>query len=99
MPAKRHDLPAVRLHDDVIDAPPPLIGTTVSESSRITGLSRSIIYDALADGRLAGVKAGTRTIVLVESLRTFILGLPPYRSGSGLTQAATAARQGKDRAA
>jgi hypothetical protein len=48
----------------------------VPDACRISGLSRSELYRRLAAGDIAAVKAGKRTLVLVDSLRDHITRLP-----------------------
>lgn len=51
-----HEVISVRIHDAV----------------RMTGLSRSKIYQLIASGDLEIAKVGRSTVVLVTSLRSFI---------------------------
>lgn len=52
------------------------ISVDIPDACRISGLSRSFIYEAMARGEIRSVKAGRRRLVLVESLRTYLEGLP-----------------------
>ncbi|MFN3946416.1 MAG: helix-turn-helix domain-containing protein [Allosphingosinicella sp.] len=56
--------------------PPPLepISVRIREAVRLTGLSRSRIYELMAAGDIEFVKVGSSTLILVVSLRTFIDG-------------------------
>lgn len=66
------------------DAPPPallddgVLGLTPKDAARALGVSRSYLYELLAQGRLKGFKVGTRTIVSRESLLAFWQTLTPY---------------------
>jgi excisionase family DNA binding protein len=71
-----HPLHRVVQHDEDDPSPAPMLAVSVNEAARITGLGRTSIYEAIARGDLHAVKAGTRTIVLMDSLRTFLVGLP-----------------------
>jgi excisionase family DNA binding protein len=53
---------------------PPMepISVRVPEALRLTGLSRSRLYELLGSGEIEFVKVGASTLVLVESLRAFI---------------------------
>jgi excisionase family DNA binding protein len=53
------------------------IAAPISEASRISGLSRSEIYRRLATGDIRAVKSGSRTLILVDSLREHLASLPP----------------------
>jgi excisionase family DNA binding protein len=65
----RHRLKGSGQSADIITAP-------IREASRITGLSRSEIYRRLATGEIRAVKCGTRTLILMDSLRAHIADLP-----------------------
>jgi excisionase family DNA binding protein len=45
---------------------------TIRESCRLTGLSRTTIYNLIAAGRLAPIKVGKRTLISVEELRKLV---------------------------
>jgi excisionase family DNA binding protein len=49
---------------------------TIHEAVRISGLSRSEIYRRLSDGKVRAVKSGSRTLVLMDSLRAHLATLP-----------------------
>jgi len=53
------------------------ITAPIPEASRVSGLSRSEIYRRLAAGDLRAVKSGSRTLVVMDSLREHLAGLPP----------------------
>ncbi len=52
------------------------IALPISEAVALSGMSRSAVYRELAEGNLRAVKQGTRTLVLVESIRTYLASLP-----------------------
>ena len=54
------------------------ISVRIPEAVRLTGLSRSRLYELMKSGDIAYAKVGSSTLILVESLRSFIHG----RSGS-----------------
>ncbi len=56
-------------------APEPF-AAPIPEACRLSGLSRSEIYRRLASGDIRAVKSGSRTLVLLESLRAHVAGLP-----------------------
>lgn len=60
-----------------------LLAATIPNAARMSGLSRSEIYRRLADGRLTAVKSGSRTLILVSSLRQHLESLPlaTFRNG------------------
>ncbi len=48
----------------------------------VSGLSRSSIYRAIKAGDISAVKAGRSTLILADSLRGYLNGLPPALSAS-----------------
>ena len=53
---------------------PELISVKIPEAVRLTGLSRSRIYELMRSGDIEFAKVGSSTLILVESLRQFIQG-------------------------
>lgn len=58
------------------DDPRLLFATNVPDACRISGLSRSELYRRLAAGDISAVKAGRKTLILMDSLRKHIASLP-----------------------
>ena len=54
------------------------ITAPIPRASALTGLSRSTIYRAAADGRIILLKHGTRTLVDMQSARAYIASLPRF---------------------
>ena len=54
------------------------ISYTIRETSKITGLGRTRLYEELNSGRLKGVKAGRRTLILHTSLMQWLEDLESY---------------------
>jgi excisionase family DNA binding protein len=54
---------------------PPLepISVKIPEAVRLTGLSRSRLYELMKSGEIEFAKVGASTLILVESLRRFVL--------------------------
>ncbi|WP_114951533.1 helix-turn-helix domain-containing protein [Sphingosinicella terrae] len=50
------------------------ISVRVPQAVRLTGLSRSRIYELMKSGEIEFVKVGASTLILVESLRAYIVG-------------------------
>jgi excisionase family DNA binding protein len=48
------------------------ISVKIPEAVRLTGLSRSRIYELMKSGAIEYAKVGSSTLILVESLRRFI---------------------------
>ena len=62
-------------------ANPQPIAYTIRGAIAASGLSRSRIYELLARGVLKARKDGRKTLVLADSLATYIDSLPPMQSG------------------
>jgi hypothetical protein len=58
------------------------IAYSISEAVEASGLSRSALYLALKDGKLAARKAGARTIIERTELSRFIASLPTMRTST-----------------
>jgi excisionase family DNA binding protein len=48
------------------------ISVKIPEAVRLTGLSRSRIYELMKSGDIEFAKVGSSTLILIESLRGFI---------------------------
>jgi excisionase family DNA binding protein len=48
------------------------LSCTVQEACAATGLGRTLLYEAIADGRVKTAKMGRRRLVLVSSLITLL---------------------------
>lgn len=53
-------------------APAEPISVKIPEAVRLTGLSRSRIYELMRSGDIDYAKVGSSTLILVDSLRRFI---------------------------
>jgi excisionase family DNA binding protein len=56
-------------------APAPL-AYTVPDACKAAGLGRTTLYELIAAGRVRAMKAGTRTLIEAESLRSYLDSLP-----------------------
>ena len=61
------------------------VTVSIAEVRRISGCSRSEIYRQLAAGKIKAVKAGSRTLILLDSLIDHLETLPAatFRSPRG----------------
>jgi excisionase family DNA binding protein len=50
---------------------------TVSEAVKTTGLARTRLYELAGQGRITFRRAGRRTVILADDLRTLLASLPP----------------------
>ena len=55
---------------------PALLAVTIKEGVRLTGISRTRIYELIGQNRLEAVKAGRRTLLRVASLEDYMASLP-----------------------
>jgi len=58
-----------------IELAPPL-AVTIREAVRISGMSRTRIYELIRARRLEAIKAGRRTLILMQSLAAYLASLP-----------------------
>lgn len=59
------------------------IAVTIPNAVKLTGLSRSKLYELIQAGQLPVRKCGSRTLVRHEDLKQFIDGLPPVPAKGG----------------
>jgi excisionase family DNA binding protein len=56
------------------------LGFSVNEAATASGLSRSLLYLTIAEGKLRARKCRGRTIILREDLQEFLASLPPMKA-------------------
>lgn len=54
------------------------ITVTIPDAVKVSGLSRSALYEALRRGDLIARKAGRRTLITMSDLEAYIDGLPKF---------------------
>ena len=52
------------------------LALTIEDAVKTSGLARSRIYELLGKGELEARKAGRRTLIMGDSLRTYLENLP-----------------------
>ena len=57
------------------------IALTVPDAVKVSGLSRSALYEAFKNG-LPARKAGRRTIIMHADLSAYLASLPTFRAGA-----------------
>jgi excisionase family DNA binding protein len=67
---------------------PEVLAHTIADATKISGLGRTTIYEAIGAGRLEAVKAGNRTLIVAASLRSFLANLPAANITRGRKAAA-----------
>ena len=60
---------------------PRPIAVTIPEAVKLTGMSRTAIYEALRKQEISARKAGRRTLIAFVDLEAYLAGLPTYRAG------------------
>ena len=58
------------------------LAVTIPEAVRLSGQSRTAIYEALKRGDLSARKAGRRTLISFADLETYLANLPTYQPGA-----------------
>lgn len=48
---------------------------TIPETCYATGLGRTTVYDLIAKDKLRAIKAGARTLILADSIRSYLNSL------------------------
>ncbi|MGI8553475.1 MAG: helix-turn-helix domain-containing protein [Dehalococcoidia bacterium] len=56
----------------ISDAPAP-IAVRPNEAARMAGISRSVLFDALGQGKLPSFKLGTSRLILVSDLQQWLV--------------------------
>jgi excisionase family DNA binding protein len=68
---------------------PLLLG--ILEAAALAGVSRSFLYERLADGSISSVKAGRRRLVIASSLNQWVASLPIVASKQAPSKGAVSA--------
>ena len=55
---------------------PTPISYTIDDTRGVLGIGRSRIYELIGEGKLTAVKSGSRTLVLADSVRSYVASLP-----------------------
>lgn len=59
-------------------APIEPISVRIPDASQMTGLGRSKIYELIASGEIEAAKIGSATVIMVESIRSFLVANRKY---------------------
>ena len=57
------------------------IAITIPEAVKLSGMSRTAIYEALKRQDISARKAGRRTLISFADLEAYLASLPEYRAG------------------
>ena len=52
---------------------------TVDEAARLSGLSKSTLYELMSAGKIEAKKLGRRTLIVMDGVRKHVDGLPPAK--------------------
>lgn len=58
------------------------LSISIEAASKLTGIGRTKLYQAINQGTLKAKKFGKRTIILKEDLNTFLSNLDTYSAGN-----------------
>jgi excisionase family DNA binding protein len=58
------------------------IAVTIPDAVKMSGLSRTSIYEALKRGDITARKAGRRTLISFADLEAYLASLPTYQTGA-----------------
>ena len=56
---------------------------SIPDAVKLTGFSRSVIYQEIGSGRLRAVKRGRRTAILADDLQAWLAALPSVNAKQG----------------
>jgi excisionase family DNA binding protein len=60
-------------HTDVVPVrPPDPLAVSVDAATRVSGIGRTRLYEAMSSGELASCKIGKRRLILLEDLRAWL---------------------------
>jgi excisionase family DNA binding protein len=66
-----------------------VVAHTIADAVRVSGIGRTTLYELIGAGKLDARKAGNRTLIPADSLRSYIAGLPPADIRTGQRRSAT----------
>lgn len=58
------------------------LAVTLPDAVRLTGMSRSRLYELLQQNKITGRKAGRRTLIPFAELEAYLASLPTYQAGA-----------------
>jgi excisionase family DNA binding protein len=65
-----------------------VLAHTIADATKISGIGRTTLYEAIGAGKIEARKAGNRTLIPAESLRAFLNNLPVADIRTGQNKAA-----------
>lgn len=58
------------------------ISVTIPDAVKLSGMSRTALYDALKRKDISAKKAGRRTLIAFADLQAYLASLPSYQAGA-----------------
>lgn len=58
------------------------IAYTIKDASRVVGVGRTKLYEAIGSGQLPARKLGRRTLIMAADLEDWLAQLPPAKPGT-----------------
>ena len=58
------------------------LAVTIAEAVKLSGMSRTAIYEALKRREITARKAGRRTLISFADLEAYLARLPTYQAGN-----------------
>ncbi len=58
------------------------IAVTIPDAVKLSGMSRSRLYECLQQGKISARKAGRRTLISFADLEAYLASLPAYQAGA-----------------
>jgi excisionase family DNA binding protein len=58
------------------------IAVTIPEAVKLSGMSRTALYEALKRQDITAKKAGRRTLICFSDLQAYLASLPQYQAGA-----------------
>jgi hypothetical protein len=59
------------------------VAHTIADAVRVSGIGRTTLYEQIGAGKIDARKVGNRTLILADSLRSYIATLPPANIRTG----------------
>jgi excisionase family DNA binding protein len=53
-----------------------VVAHTIADAARVSGIGRTTLYELIGAGKVDARKVGNRTLILADSLRSYIANLP-----------------------
>ena len=67
------------MSETFVSAPIAPLLCTIPQAAAAIARGQRFIYEAIATNKIQAVKSDGRTLIIVESLRTYVAGLPPAK--------------------